>query len=502
MMRARLYIACIFFVAGFGSVFSSCSNSEDMASITDTSAKLDDEPTINSVDTAADTIQPSITSSSAKLDDEPTIDSVDTTAKVIPDSRSPKLFIQCENPNSSDFTPASFLFFDAVEHYSYFAPTPDRTESGYIRIRGNSTAGAPKKPYNIKFNEKIDFFGMGKAKKWVLLSNPFDPTLIRNKLIFDLASKLSFVYSPKSYFLDVWLNGEYVGNYQFAEKVEFNKNRIPYDVDKGDFLFEYVESRKKKDVVYVISPLNSFRFAMAEPQSPTATQLKSLQTEFHNIETAISTKDIREYMKFVDLCSMIDHYWIEEFVNDPDMHTGSRYFSIHNGILRAGPVWDYDLSMGNTKSSSRSSTTGIHARAIWWKDLFQDSVFEKIACERFLQIEPLFENLVSDNNLGKNMLDSILDFFGESFQRNYSDSGWTYCGSPAGAGNSGKTLTCPYSPIPQPTYDENILFLKDWIIQRHAYLKKTARKKLTELDYIKIDLESILASQDSIFAQK
>ena len=73
---------------------------------------------------------------------------------------------------------------------------------------------------------------MGKAKKWVLLSNPFDPTLIRNKLIFDLASNLSFEYSPKSYFLDVWFNDEYVGNYQLAEKIEFGKNRIPYDTSK------------------------------------------------------------------------------------------------------------------------------------------------------------------------------------------------------------------------------------------------------------------------------
>ena len=485
MKSARLYIACVFLATGLGSFLSSCGNFEDMAAVsTNSSVKSDDELIIGSVDIMANTVQPF------------------PAAGLVPDTRSPKLFIQCEKPNSSEFVSANFQFFDAVEHYSYFSPTPDRTEPGYIRIRGNSTAKAPKKPYNIKFNQKIDFFGMGKAKKWVLLSNPFDPTLIRNKLIFGLASNLSFEYSPKSYFLDVWFNDEYVGNYQLAEKIEFGKNRIPYDINKGDFLFEYVEKRKKKDVTYTLSPLDSFRLAMAEPESPTEAQLESLKKELYNIETAISTKDIREYMKFVDLRSMIDHYWIEEFVNNPDMHTGSRYFSIHNGILRAGPVWDYDLSMGNTKSSSRSSTTGIHARAIWWKDLFQDSVFEKIACERFLQIEPLFENLVSDNELGKNKLDSILEFFGESFQRNYSDSGWAYCGAPAGAGNSKRTLTCPYNPIPQPTYDENILFLKDWIIQRHAYLKKTARKKLTELDYIKIDLESILASQDSIFAQK
>ena len=97
-----------------------------------------------------------------------------------------------------------------------------------------------KKPYNIKFEEKQNFFGMGKAKKWVLLSNPFDPTLIRNKLIYDLASNLSFVFSPKSYFMDVWLNDIFMGNYQISEKIEFQGSRIPYDIDKGDFLFELI----------------------------------------------------------------------------------------------------------------------------------------------------------------------------------------------------------------------------------------------------------------------
>ena len=223
----------------------------------------------------------------------------------------------------------------------------------------------------------------------------------------------------------------------------------------------------------------------------------------NDIETSISTRDIMEYMKFVDLRSMIDYYWIEEFVNDPDIHTGSRYFTIHDGILRGGPVWDFDLAMGNTKSETRSRTTGTYAKRIWWSELYKDSVFEKIAYERFLQIEPYFDNLVNDNELGKNKLDSLLAFFGNSFQRNFSDSGWVYCGeNSSGNASPNRKLSCPYNPIPQPTYEENILFLRNWITQRNAYLKNHVQGRLSKLSHIKESLDDILVIQDSIFANR
>ena len=419
------------------------------------------------------------------------------------DSLIPKLYIYYESIQASEYTPAFFRLVDAREHYPSFSSTPDFEGFGYIKIRGNSTATAPKKPYNIKFDDKKDFFGMGRAKKWALLSNPFDPTLIRNKLIYDLAKKFNFIYTPNSYFIDVWVNGKFAGNYQLSEKVEFKKNRIPYDTNNGDFLFEAVEKRKKDGVTYTYSPLDSFRIALKEPSSLSEAQHSLLLDKLNDIENSISTRDIMEYMKFVDLRSMIDYYWIEEFVNDPDLHTGSRYFTIHDGILRGGPVWDFDLAMGNTNTETRARTTGTYARRIWWNELYKDSVFEKIAYERFLQIEPYFDNLVNDNDFGKNKLDSLIAFFGSSFQKNFSDSGWVYCdGKSSTEAPPNRMLSCPYNPIPKPTYEENILFLRNWITQRNAYLKDHVQARLSKLSHIKESLEGILAIQDSIFANR
>lgn len=412
----------------------------------------------------------------------------------------PELFIYANHINSSDYTDAYFYLFDASTHFSYFSPTADFESSGHIKIRGNSTAQSPKKPYNIKFEKKTNLFGMGKAKKWALLSNPFDPALIRNKLIYDLASNLSFIYSPESYFIDVWVNDTFMGNYQIVEKIEFQKSRIPYDVDNGDYLFELVDSEKrnKADDVYFRTPVNHLRITLTEPEDPSSKQMADFQEKMERIENAIATQDFSEYVKYVDLRSLIDYYWIEEFVNDPDIHTGSLFFTIHNGIMRGGPVWDFDLALGNTKSESQFSTEGINAQKYWWRELIRDPSYQKIAYERYLQIEPYFDNLANDNELGKNKIDSLLDYFNESFRRNYSDSGWAYCGSQND--NEKRQLSCPYNPIPKPTFDENIKVLKEWITDRNKYLKATASRKLKSLKNIELTLDRALEIQDSIFS--
>ena len=414
----------------------------------------------------------------------------------------PELFIYTKGKVRKEDTEAYFYFFDASKHFSTFSSTDNFESPGYIKVRGNSTATSPKKPYNIKFENKIDFFGMGKAKKWALLSNPFDPTLIRNKLIYDLASNLSFIYSQESYFIDVWVNDSFMGNYQIAEKVEFQKHRIPYDVDNGDYLFELVDSEKrnKADVIYFQTPVKNLRITLTEPEEPSSEQMDDFQKKMERIEKAIASKDFSEYVKYVDLKSMIDYYWVEEFVNDPDLHTGSLFFTIHDGIMRGGPVWDFDLSLGNTQSEDKASTEGFNAQKYWWRELFQDPTFQKIAYERYLQIEPYFDNLANDNDLGKNKIDSLLNYFGESFQRNYSDSGWAYCDTLNEDAQNKRQLTCPYNPIPQPTFDENILYLREWITQRNKYIKETASRRLRNLKDVELSLDRALEIQDSIFA--
>lgn len=94
-----------------------------------------------------------------------------------------------------------------------------------IRGRGNSTWYQPKKPYKIKLDKKTDVFGMGKNKHWVLLANFLDDSLMRNTLSYDFSGSLG-MEQMSTVWVDVVLNGEYVGNYQFCEQVRADETRV------------------------------------------------------------------------------------------------------------------------------------------------------------------------------------------------------------------------------------------------------------------------------------
>lgn len=97
-----------------------------------------------------------------------------------------------------------------------------------IHVRGNSTAGADKKPYKIKLGKKADLFGLGggeKNKHWTLLANCFDESLMRNKLSYDLSGELGLV-SMKCEWVDMVMNGQYVGNYLVCQHIRVAPERI------------------------------------------------------------------------------------------------------------------------------------------------------------------------------------------------------------------------------------------------------------------------------------
>ncbi len=94
-----------------------------------------------------------------------------------------------------------------------------------IRGRGNTTWGYDKKPYKIKLDAKTDLFGFGKNKHWVLLANYTDESHMRNMLSYNLSGEMGMPYM-QSVHVDLVLNGEYMGTYQFCEQVKIAGSRV------------------------------------------------------------------------------------------------------------------------------------------------------------------------------------------------------------------------------------------------------------------------------------
>ncbi|MBQ9287190.1 MAG: CotH kinase family protein, partial [Bacteroidaceae bacterium] len=95
-----------------------------------------------------------------------------------------------------------------------------------IRGRGNSTWNYPKKPYAIKLDKKSEILGMPKHKRWVLLANWKDRTLMRNDAAFWLSTNSGLPYTVRGQFVEVELNGKIMGNYYLCEQIKVDDNRV------------------------------------------------------------------------------------------------------------------------------------------------------------------------------------------------------------------------------------------------------------------------------------
>ncbi|MFR2365310.1 MAG: CotH kinase family protein [Eubacterium sp.] len=123
--------------------------------------------------------------------------------------------------------------------------TTEVSNSGTVNVRGNSTSRADKKAYNLKFNSSINPFGMGSAKKWSLLANIFDKTLIRNHMGLDFqrylestqtpfANNVSKAFTSNCKNVDLYVDGKYLGTYLLTESVEVGADRVNIDTSYYD----------------------------------------------------------------------------------------------------------------------------------------------------------------------------------------------------------------------------------------------------------------------------
>lgn len=106
-----------------------------------------------------------------------------------------------------------------------FANKPVYSGKITLQGRGNTTWQWEKKPYKIKLDAKTDLYGMGKSKKYALLANYQDESLLRNTTASLLSEELGLT-TMQTVWTDVILNGEYVGNYQLSEQVGIEKARV------------------------------------------------------------------------------------------------------------------------------------------------------------------------------------------------------------------------------------------------------------------------------------
>ncbi len=335
-----------------------------------------------------------------------------------------------------------------------------------FKVRGNTTAmtWVTKKAYTFKFEKKKDVLGMGKGKKWALIANAFDPTLLRNYTAFAIADELGLEYTSNRRFVELWVDDSFRGCYLLMEPVQEGKDRVNIDIEsndgKKDFLLEYEAMRVEDDVTYFTT--DGLRFIASEPEEPTEEQLEYIKSTTHDIINTMQTGTRNEIEAKVDTDSFAKFYLLNEYLKTFDFDMSSVFFYYQNGKLYAGPPWDYDLSAGNGNPDYSARGVATHepegtfanARNLY-KYLCKNAWFNEKVKEIYREHYGFFANISTDGGL----LDSVREQYGDIIARNYHEAGW----------NAAKWWI-NIQLQPQKSYDGNYTFLKDWFSARNAWM--------------------------------
>lgn len=230
--------------------------------------------------------------------------------------------------------------------------------------RGNASWNFPKKPMRLKFPKKQTVLpdAPAKCKKWTLINNYGDKSLMRNKIAFHMSRGIGLSYTPYCQFVDLIFNGEYQGCYQLCDQVEVNPGRVeitemtPDDIEgealTGGYFIE-IDAYANQEASWFES-LRGIPVTIKSPDEDEITPEQSayIKDYFNKFETAVFTygftSETTGYRKYLNLDSFLQYFIVGELDGNTD-YFWSIYMSKERGEEKfvVGPVWDVDLGFDN-----------------------------------------------------------------------------------------------------------------------------------------------------------
>ncbi len=224
-----------------------------------------------------------------------------------------------------------------------------------IRLRGNSTLNAAKKSYRMKFGTKQNVLsiGDGAAKSWNLVANPYDTSMLRSMTAYHMADMMDGMpYNPNSQSVEVYLNGSYQGVYLLCEAVTVSKSRINIaelsdEVENNGYLLEMTRYAEEN---YFDTDLQRYEIKndLSADTAIAAQQKAYISGYIEDAYAAVENGTQALVEEYIDIDSLVDIYIISEIVKNVDAGWDSFYlFKDAGGKLTFGPMWDFDLALGN-----------------------------------------------------------------------------------------------------------------------------------------------------------
>jgi hypothetical protein len=280
-----------------------------------------------------------------------------------------------------------------------------------MNYRGSSSLNFKKKSYAFVTGKektkndkgdvdtgKANLFGLSNGaedKDWVLYAATPDPSMMRNRLTFDLYKEMTGKWGVSSMYVELVINGEYKGVYVLMDKVTNNENRVNITSNSG-FIVKFdktdVADRVEKDGDQKTfattrtgtgvkdrhpNGIDSYgtnidqRFEIEYPEKEDIVDAGGNWTEtytiikdrFEEFEAALAEKDYPTVRKLIDYDSWADWFIISEYIKNQDTYRASNIFVFNGDKIEAWPLWDQELSFNNQTRTAHgsTSTTGLMA---------------------------------------------------------------------------------------------------------------------------------------------
>ena len=258
-----------------------------------------------------------------------------------------------------------------------------------IRGRGNSTWGQAKKPFAIKLSKKQSICGMPKHKRWVLIANYLDNSFLKNSSAFILSEMLEMDYTVRGEFVNLVLNGNYVGLYWLGEAIKVDSKRVNINEDE-DFLIEmdvyFDETWKFK------SSVKNLPYNIKNDDLMTDERLENLKEKINELENILYSENFpyadenknayeSAFVNHIDVESFAKFYLVNEIMHNGELgHPKSCYFTFNNSnsFLKAGPVWDFDWA-GNAAPQTLCYKNTIYYDALFKTESFNEQLSSLVA---------------------------------------------------------------------------------------------------------------------------
>lgn len=240
-----------------------------------------------------------------------------------------------------------------------------------------------KNTYAIRFNSNFTILDDPRGTAWRLIPNNDDQTFLHNQTAFYMGRISNLEYTPRSHYVDMFMNGRFFGTYLLEEQIEATENKV--NVGSDGFILS-IGSEPSGNMTFATDHLEN-EVSFIFPSSPTEEAFSYVGNFVGTAEEVLFSPDFTNassgWQKYLDIDSFVDWYLINEIAKNEDgaFMANCMMNLKQNGKLKMGPLLDFEKAFGNV---AKTDASGFVIKNVnWFARLFEDPAFVAKVKERF-----------------------------------------------------------------------------------------------------------------------